>query len=56
MFFHPLSYLFIYSLDEKTLELQLEEYWDLDLKNNELPIDYFIENEISSEKANSSLE
>ncbi len=53
---NPLSYLFIYSLDEKTLELQLEEYWDLDLKNNELPIDYFIENEINSEKANSSLE
>jgi hypothetical protein len=53
---NPLSYLFVYSLNEETLQLQLEEYWDLDLRKNELPIDYFIENEVNSEIANSSLE
>ena len=53
---NPLSYLFVYSLDEETLQFQLDEYLELDLKNNELPIDYFIENEINSEIAKSSLE
>lgn len=53
---NPLSYLFVYRLNEETLEMELEDYWNLGLKNSELPIDYFIEKEVNSEISNKSLD
>lgn len=53
---NPLSYLFVYNLNEETLQMELDDYWEMDLDNNDLPVDYFIEKDINYQIANKSLE
>lgn len=53
---NPLTYLFEYEINDRTFEFELTNYWNLNLKYSELPVDYFIEEVINPEISNKALD
>ncbi|GEM_PF-2291266 len=53
---NPLTYLFEYKINEDNLEFELTNYWDLELKNSNQPVDYFIEEFVNQEVTTKSLD
>lgn len=53
---NPLTFLFEYKFYPETMEFELVDYWDIDLRYSDLPIDYFIEPTLDQNKSKLSLD
>lgn len=53
---NPLDYLFEYEFDDSAMELRLTDYWKLNLKFADLPVDHFLLEEIDPIMVNKSLD